>query len=138
MFKKKLAFCTLAVCTAITFSVAAQTAEAKPVQPAPGQVLVPPQVRETAELQQISKRFEIGEAVLQAEFDRGWGFKELRHAALLSLASGKNLSEILRLKENNSWPPTVFVKDIIQMNAKKGHNENSLCPQKLYLSGFSK
>lgn len=31
-----------------------------------------------------------------------WGFKELRHAALLSLASGKNINEILRLKENNS------------------------------------
>ena len=49
MFKNKLAAVIMAVFTAITFSVAAQTAEAKPVRPAPGQVLVPPQVRETAE-----------------------------------------------------------------------------------------
>lgn len=59
MFKNKLAAVIMAVFTAITFSVAAQTAEAKPVRPAPGQVLVPPQVRETAELQKISKRFDI-------------------------------------------------------------------------------
>lgn len=124
MFKKKLAFCTLAVCTAITFSVANQTAEARLVRPAPGQVLVPPQVRETAELQQISKRFEIGEAVLQAEFDRGWGFKELRHAALLSLASGKNLSEILRLKENNSWPRVEYLTGITPNDLKAARDRN--------------
>ena len=112
MFKNKLAAVIMAVFTAITFSVAAQTAEAKPVRPAPGQVLVPPQVRETAELQKISKRFDIDASVLQTEFDRGWGFKELRHAALLSLASGKNINEILRLKENNSWPRVEYLTGI--------------------------
>ena len=70
MFKNKLAAVIMAVFTAITFSVAAQTAEAKPVRPAPGQVLVPPQVRETAELQKISKRFDIDASVLQTEFER--------------------------------------------------------------------
>ena len=75
MFKNKLAAVIMAVFTAITFSVAAQTAEAKPVRPAPGQVLVPPQVRETAELQKISKRFDIDAYVLQTEFDRGWVLK---------------------------------------------------------------
>ena len=75
MFKNKLAAVIMAVFTTITFSVAAQTAEAKPVRPAPGQVLVPPQVRETAELQKISKRFDIDASVLQTEFDRGWGLK---------------------------------------------------------------
>ena len=102
MFKNKLAVGILAAFAAITFSVTAQTVEARPVQPASGQVLVPPQVRETAELQKISKRFDIDVSVLQTEFDRGWGFKELRHAAILSLASGKNINEILRLKENLS------------------------------------
>lgn len=57
MFKNKLAAVIMAVFTAITFSVAAQTAEAKPVRPAPGQVLVPPQVRETAELQKIDRKW---------------------------------------------------------------------------------
>lgn len=75
MFKNKLAVGILAAFAAITFSVAAQTVEARPVQPASGQVLVPPQVRETAELQKISKRFDIDASVLQTEFDRGWGLK---------------------------------------------------------------
>ena len=70
MFKNKLAAVIMAVFTAITFSVAAQTAEAKPVRPAPGQVLVPPQVRETAELQKISKRFDIDASVLQTDVGR--------------------------------------------------------------------
>ena len=110
MFKNKLAAVIMAVFTAITFSVAAQTAEAKPVRPAPGQVLVPPQVRETA--------------VLQTEFDRGWGFKELRHAALLSLASGKNINEILRLKENNSWPRVEYLTGITPNDIKAARDRN--------------
>ena len=105
-------------------SVAAQTAEAKPVRPAPGQVLVPPQVRETAELQKISKRFDIDASVLQTEFERGWGFKELRHAALLSLASGKNINEILRLKENNSWPRVEYLTGITPNDIKAARDRN--------------
>lgn len=124
MFKNKLAAVIMAVFTAITFSVAAQTAEAKPVRPAPGQVLVPPQVRETAELQKISKRFDIDAYVLQTEFDRGWGFKELRHAALLSLASGKNINEILRLKENNSWPRVEYLTGITPNDIKAARDRN--------------
>lgn len=124
MFKNKLAAVIMAVFTAITFSVAAQTAEAKPVRPAPGQVLVPPQVRETAELQKISKRFDIDASVLQTEFERGWGFKELRHAALLSLASGKNINEILRLKENNSWPRVEYLTGITPNDIKAARDRN--------------
>ena len=124
MFKNKLAAVIMAVFTAITFSVAAQTAEAKPVRPAPGQVLVPPQVRETAELQKISKRFDIDASVLQTEFGRGWGFKELRHAALLSLASGKNINEILRLKENNSWPRVEYLTGITPNDIKAARDRN--------------
>ena len=116
MFKNKLAAVIMAVFTAITFSVAAQTAEAKPVRPAPGQVLVPPQ--------KISKRFDIDASVLQTEFDRGWGFKELRHAALLSLASGKNINEILRLKENNSWPRVEYLTGITPNDIKAARDRN--------------
>ena len=93
-------------------------------RPAPGQVLVPPQVRETAELQKISKRFDIDASVLQTEFDRGWGFKELRHAALLSLASGKNINEILRLKENNSWPRVEYLTGITPNDIKAARDRN--------------
>jgi len=124
MFKNKLAVGILAAFAAITFSVAAQTVEARPVQPASGQVLVPPQVRETAELQKISKRFDIDASVLQTEFDRGWGFKELRHAAILSLASGKNINEILRLKENNSWPRVEYLTGITPNDMKAARDRN--------------
>lgn len=109
MYKSKLVVGILTVFAATTFSFTVQTVEARLVQPTSGQVLVPPQVRETAELQKISKRFDIDASVLQIEFDRGWEFKELRHAALLSLASRENINEILRLKENNSWPRVEYL-----------------------------
>lgn len=63
MFKNKLAAVIMAVFTAITFSVAGSNGRSQTVRPAPGQVLVPPQVRETAELQKISKRFDIDASV---------------------------------------------------------------------------
>ena len=59
MFKNKLAAVIMAVFTAITFSVAAQTAEAKPVRPAPGQVLVPPRYVKDVYKRQVSERADI-------------------------------------------------------------------------------
>lgn len=124
MFKKKLAAGTMAIFTALAFSVAVQTVEAKSVRSEQGQVLVPPQLRENAELQEISKRFDMEFAVLKAEFDRGWGFKELRHAALLSLASGRNLNDILRLKESNSWPRVEYLIGITPNDIKVAREKN--------------
>lgn len=124
MFKKSLAIGLLAA--AVVFPVFADQhyAEAKPAPVKAAGNLIPPRVRESNELQNISDRFDIKTSVLQKYFDMGWGFKELRHAAVLTLASDKNIGDILELKQTNSWPRVEYLLGITPSDMKAARDKN--------------
>lgn len=99
------------------------TIQAKPA-PRPGAgpaALVPPQVRANAELTAISTRFSVPKETLEQYYNMGWGFKELRQAAFLSYASGKDMASILSLKETNSWPRVEYKLGLTPNAIKKAH-----------------
>ena len=124
MFKNKLAAVIMAVFTAITFSVAAQTAEAKPVRPAPDKYWFR---RRYVKLQNCRRSVNV--LILMRMFCR----RSLTEAGVLKscatllccqLASGKNINEILRLKENNSWPRVEYLTGITPNDIKAARDRN--------------
>lgn len=124
MLKKSLAICLLAASVFVPVFADQHSAEARPVPPAAGDTLVPPRVRESNELQNISERFGVKTSELQKYFDMGWGFKELRHAAVLTLATNKDMGAILTLKQTNSWPRVEYLLGVTPNDMKAARDKN--------------
>lgn len=124
MLKKSLAICLLAASVVVPVFADQHSAEARPVPPAAGDTLVPPRVRESNELQNISERFGVKTSELQKYFDMGWGFKELRHAAVLTLATNKDMGAILTLKQTNSWPRVEYLLGVTPNDMKAARDKN--------------
>ena len=124
MLKKTLAICLLAASVFVPVFADQHSAEARPVPPAAGDTLVPPRVRESNELQNISERFGVKTSELQKYFDMGWGFKELRHAAVLTLATNKDMGAILTLKQTNSWPRVEYLLGVTPNDMKAARDKN--------------
>ena len=124
MLKKSLAICLLAAAVFVPVFADQHYAEARPVPPAAGDTLVPPRVREQNELQNISERFGVKTSELQKYFNMGWRFKELRHAAVLTLATDKNMGEILTLKQSNSWPRVEYLLGVTPNDMKAARDKN--------------
>ena len=103
------------------------TAEAKPLPPRPAarEGLVPHQVRIDNEIDSISARFGVAESTVKKFYNQGWGFKELRHAAFLSYATGKDMGAVLDLKtEYNRWPRVEYMLGLTPNDIKAAHDKN--------------
>lgn len=102
------------------------TAEAKPLPPRPAarEGLVPHQVRIDNELNSISERFGIDETTVEKYYNQGWGFKELRRAAFLAYASGKDMGAVLDLKTTNNWPRVEYKLGLTPNDIKTAHEKN--------------
>lgn len=101
-------------------------AEAKPLPPRPAAqgVLVPHRLRTEAEINAISARYNVPQAQVQQYYDAGWEFKELRRAAFLAYASGKDMGAVLDLKANNSWPRVEYKLGLTPNAIKAAHDKN--------------
>ena len=128
--KKSLLTLALAfglVAAPFTTDILSSTAEAKPLPPRPAarEGLVPHQVRIDNEIDSISARFGVAESTVKKFYNQGWGFKELRHAAFLSYATGKDMGGVLDLKtEYNRWPRVEYMMGLTPNDIKAAHDKN--------------
>lgn len=128
--KKSLLTLALAfglVAAPFTTDILSSTAEAKPLPPRPAarEGLVPHQVRIDNEIDSISARFGVAESTVKKFYNQGWGFKELRHAAFLSYATGKDMGAVLDLKtEYNRWPRVEYMLGLTPNDIKAAHDKN--------------
>lgn len=99
------------------------TAEAKPAPMHRKAELISPQVRDANELKNISERFGADYSELKKYYEIGWGFKELRHAAFLSFASGKNIGDILEMKGTDKWPRVEYKLGLTPNDIKAAHDK---------------
>ncbi len=128
--KKSLLTLTIAlgiIAAPFTTDILTSTAEAKPLPPRPAvhEGLIPPQVRADNEINAISARFNISESTVEKYYNAGWEFKELRHAAFLSYASGKNIGDVLDLKAKyDRWPRVEYKLGLTPNDIKAAHDKN--------------
>lgn len=126
MMKKLLAtmVITAAVAAPMFTDYQISTAEAKPAPPMHRKAeLVSPQVRDANELKNISDRFGADASELKKYYEIGWGFKELRQAAFLSFASGKNIGDILEMKGTDNWPRVEYKLGLTPNDIKAAHDK---------------
>lgn len=111
-------------------------AEAKPMPPRPAarERLVPQQVRIDREVNAISARYNIAEETVESFYNAGWGFKELRKAAFLAYASGKDMGTILDMKADNSWPRIEYKLGLTPNDIKAAHQKNDAAYLKTVLN----
>lgn len=126
--KKSLAVLAIAagLLTAPFVSDFGSTAEAKPLPPRPAarEGLVPHQVRIDREINAISARFDVEKETVEKYYNAGWGFKELRQAAFLAYASGKDMGSILDMKTTDSWPRIEYKLGLTPNDIKAAHDKN--------------
>lgn len=72
-----------------------------------------------------SARFGVAESTVKKFYNQGWDFKELRHAAFLSYATGKDMGAVLDLKtEYNRWPRVEYMLGLTPNDIKAAHDKN--------------
>lgn len=125
MMKKSFVALVLAAAIAVPMFTDHQItpAEARPAPMHRHAELVAPQVREANELKNISEHFGTELADLKQYYDIGWGFKDLKHAAFLSYASGKDIGDILDLRAADKWPRIEYKLGLTPDDIKTAHDK---------------
>ncbi len=91
--------------------------------PPPKMERVAPQVRIDTEMQQLSDIYGIEKSLLMQYYNKGWKLKEISHGAFLAYASQKSFTDVMNLKDENSWPRVEYLLGLTPNDIKAAHDD---------------
>lgn len=91
--------------------------------PPPKMERVAPQVRIDTEMQQLSDMYGIEKSLLMQYYNKGWKLKEISHGAFLAYASQKSFTDVMNLKDENSWPRVEYLLGLTPNDIKAAHDD---------------
>lgn len=91
--------------------------------PPPKMERVAPQVRIDTEMQQLSDMYGIEKSLLMQYYNKGWKLKEISHGAFLAYASQKSFTDVMNLKNENSWPRVEYLLGLTPNDIKAAHDD---------------
>lgn len=91
--------------------------------PPPKMERVAPQVRIDTEMQQLSDMYGIEKSLLMQYYNKGWKLKEISHGAFLAYASQKSFTDVMNLKDENSWPRVEYLLGLTPNDIKAAHED---------------
>lgn len=91
--------------------------------PPPKMERVAPQVRIDTEMQQLSDMYGTEKSLLMQYYNKGWKLKEISHGAFLAYASQKSFTDVMNLKNENSWPRVEYLLGLTPNDIKAAHDD---------------
>lgn len=124
--KKPAKILTVAAATLFLSGIGSQ------LEPLPANAASPPppkmervasQVRIDTEMQQLSDMYGIEKSLLMQYYNKSWKLKEISHGAFLAYASQKSFTDVMNLKDENSWPRVEYLLGLTPNDIKAAHDD---------------